>query len=165
MKKIVMIIFSAAAIFMLSSCLHKHEAGRPESIKRPNWSNEQAAQSIEKMAQLYRQDEDAFRKTRTYVWSDTWVWPETIGINSNHLPLLKKMFYEGDNSVREIVMNVILMNIPSKDLKALDKKFLQDIVLLDTDLKERRADVPPPHQKEEIIIEEFFSTAESEITK
>lgn len=81
------------------------------------------------------------------------MWEETIGINHRHFNLLKQMFYNGDEATKEIVLQVILMNIPLDKLQKREKSFLRDLVLLDTELKEKRANVPPPLPYEEIIEE------------
>ena len=143
----------AATVIILAACGPKHGPGKTDSVKRPDWSNEQAAAAINKMADQYRKDPAAFMNARTYVWSGTWLWPETIGIGSKHFELMKKMFYEGDEAVREIVLNVILMNLPPGEIESRDKDFIKDLVLMDTDIKERRANVPPPSDSYEIIEE------------
>ena len=152
--KIPLAPLSAAAILAaLVSCGPKPEPGRPPPLKRPSWSRAKAAEAIRKMAGEYRKDPIGFWQNRTYVWSGTWIWPETIGIGPRHMELMEEMFYEGDEATREIILNVILMNIPPEKIKEADKDFLRDLVILDTDIKERRANVPPPSEDEEIIEE------------
>ena len=66
------------------------------------------------------------------------------------------MFYGGDEATKEIVLKVIQMNIPSKKLGKCDKSFLTDLTHLDTELKERRSNIPPPTPHREYI-EEFVT--------
>jgi len=129
--------------------------GRPEPVKRPSWSKAKAAGAVEKLAEQYRRNPETFMKNRDYVWTgDNWVWPETIGVRARHMNLLEKLFREGDACTREIVLNVILMNLPPEKIRKASGEFLRELVILDTNLKEKRADVPPPSSYEdEVIIE------------
>lgn len=153
-KLLLLLTIAVFAAVLLLSCTAKRDVVQHrEAVKRPNWSQPQAREAIEKLAQQYRAEGEEFWSNRKYVWSGTWVWEETIGINYRHLNLLKQMFYNGDDAVKEIVLQVILMNIPPDKLEKAGKSFLADLVRVDTELKERRANVPPPTPYEEIIEE------------
>lgn len=146
-------VIIAAMIFSFS-CGPKQSPGRPVPHKIPNWSDHEAVEAIENMAEEYRSKGDGFWAERTYVWTgSTWVWPETIGIRSKHIMTLKSMFYKGDAATGEIVLHVILMNIPAKDLEKGGRSFLTDLVKMDTELKERRANIPPRTPYEDVIYE------------
>ena len=153
MKKGVVAMIALGMITAALACGPKKAAGKTTPVKRPCWSKAQTKKAIIELAQEYRNDPAGFWGNRTYVWAGTWLWPETVGINSRHIKLLKKMFYEGDEATREIVLNVILMNVPAKKLARSKGEFLKDLVLMDTELKESRANVPPPSHHEEIIEE------------
>ncbi len=152
-SKVRAVITVMGLTLFFSACGPKPSSERLVPIRRPTWSNTKAQEAIEKLAELYRANPDQFRSSRTYIWTGTWIWPETIGIKTTHLKLLKRLFYEGDDATREIVLNVVLMNIPANKLDSKQKDFLKDLVLLDTELKERRANVPPPSDYEEEIEE------------
>lgn len=150
-KSLLLFVAVGLATLLILSCASKKHPS--EYRKRPNWSQAQAREAIEKLAQQYRSEGEEFWNRRKYVWSGTWVWEETIGINSRHLNLLKQMFYDGDDATKEIVLQVILMNIPASELQKAGKSFLSDLVRLDTELKEKRSNIPPPTPYEEIIEE------------
>ena len=152
-KKSLLLLIIGILVFSFAACGPKPAPGRPKPVDRPCWSKSHAEKAIKALAEEYRKDPEKFRANRTYVWAGTWLWPETVGIDKHHMKLLKKMFYSGDDATREIILNVIFMNIPAKELKCKEKKFLKDLVLLDTELKERKANVPPPSDTEEIIEE------------
>ena len=141
-------------VFSLNACGPKPNMARPKPVDRPCWSDSHARNAITALADQYRKDPEKFYSARTYVWAGTWIWPETVGISNRHLKLLKKMFYGGDPATREVVLDIIFMNIPAKKLAAKNDKFLKDLVLLDTELKESRANVPPPSNNEGIIEEQ-----------
>lgn len=141
-------------VMMLAACGANHVPHGAKPEKPPSWSDAQARKAIETLAEQYRSKGVSFWDERTYVWAGTWVWPETAGISSKHLKLMKNMFGKGDDATREIILNVISMNIPAKKLEHSDKKFMADLVRLDTDLKERRANIPPPTFHREFIEEQ-----------
>ncbi len=150
-----LIAATAGIILLACACGPKPAPGRPEPVKKPSWSKEKAARAVEKLAEKYRSNPETFMENRDYVWTgQNWIWPETVGVRAKHLEALKKLFRQGDIYTREIVLNVILMNIPPEKLKKTSADFLRELVILDTDMKERRADVPPPSSYEdEVIIE------------
>jgi|GEM_PF-2399065 len=141
-------------IIMFVACGAKHGPRGAKPAKRPSWSDAEARKAIETMAEQYRKKGDPFWDERAYVWENGWVWPETAGISKKNIKLLKEMFYKGDDATKEIVLRVIYMNIPSKELEKGDPKFMADLVRLDTDLRERRANVPPPTFQHEYIEEQ-----------
>jgi len=150
-KKSLAVTATLVLAILLVACGPKPAPARPAPVERPAWSEAEVEKAIEKLVEVYRADPVNFMGNRTYIWVGTWIWPETVGINERHLTLLKKIFYEGDDAVREVVLNVVMMNIPAEKLKLKEKKFLRDLVLLDTELKERKANVPPPSDPEVII--------------
>ena len=150
-KKFPAVAATLVLTILLAACGPKPAPGRPVPVKRPAWSEAEVKEAIEKRVEIYRVDPANFMGNRTYIWVGTWIWPETIGIKTRHLTLLKKIFYQGDDAVREVVLNVVMMNIPADKLKLKEKEFLRDLVLLDTELKERKANVPPPSDPEVII--------------
>ena len=152
-KNNLLLFIVGVLVISFAACGPKPAPGRPKPVDRPCWSKSRAEKAIMALAEEYRKDPEKFYANRTCVWAGTWVWPETVGISERHLNLLKKLFYEGDTETREIILNVIFMNIPANKLKSKEGKFLNDLVLLDTELKERKANVPPPSDTEEIIEE------------